>query len=118
MGLGGLVALGVDGNTTRIDATLSGPRVHPPFQVVNTLRDLRACKHLIIKESHIRILMATIRPLPRIHRLRIKHEVLRLRHHLIPRQQTLTHVIPAPRTPLTQTLRPRQIIHQLPPRPG
>ena len=115
MGLGRNVALRVDGNTARVDATLGRARVHPPFHVVDALGDLGACEHLVVEESHIRILMTAIRPLPRIHRLRIKHEVLCLRHHLIPRQQTLADVVPAPRAALTQRLRACQVVHQLAP---
>lgn len=69
MSLGRNVTLRVDGNAARINATLRGARVHPPFHVVDALGDLGACEHLVVEESHIRILMATIRSISCIHSL-------------------------------------------------
>jgi len=84
MGLGRDISLRVDRDAAGINTTLGGSGIHTAFHVVDALWDLSACQHLVVEESHIRILMGTIlSSSPRIHSLRIEHEVLRLRHHLI-----------------------------------
>jgi len=118
MGLRRHVALGVDGDTACVDPALRRARVQPPLHVVDARGDVGPCEHLVVEESHVGVLMAAVRASASIHSLRVKHEVLRLGHHLIPSQQTLAHVVSAPVAALAHRLRARQVVHQLASRAG
>jgi len=79
MRLRGDITCRVHRHTACVDATLGRTRVHTPLHVVDALRDLRARKHLVVEEGHIRVLMtsATLAA-TRVHSLRVEHEILRL----------------------------------------